>query len=166
MNLCFIDDLNWLMSALITRLFLDRWGKIFKNLFQRPLRWLRWRHDFSSSGAWEKPRKPRKSQGKWWGCRKAAVGRVKFTAKHLFVCARAIVRRTFNKPRVLREKIFERRKKIKNNKTKKNSETFSSVRHQNCSSRGFRFKCKWKFSCFNFFSEWNWRNFAWKVAGI
>lgn len=111
-----------------------------------------------------KPRKTRKARGRGGGDVGAAVGSVKFTAKHLFVCDRAIVRRTFNKPRVLREKIFEWRKKIKNNKTKKNSETFSSVRHQNCSSRGFRFKCKWKFSCFNFFSEWNWRTFAWKVT--
>lgn len=35
----------------------------------------------------------------------------------------------------------EKKRRLKNNK--KISVTFSSVRHQNCSSRGFRFKCKW-----------------------
>lgn len=31
---------------------------------------------------------------------------------------------------------------------------FSSVRHQNCSSRGFRFKCKWKFLVLIFSMRW------------
>lgn len=90
----------------------------------------------------------------WWGWHETAkrrvVGRVKSTRRRQLQVCSLYVRIVFGKRRVSRRKaaVFLVRKL----KIKKFERSFSSVRHQICSSRGFRFKCKWKFFLCRFIS--------------
>lgn len=127
------DQLRLRLHAQITKFYAllitnFTWNvpKILQEFFHLPMtsRIIFMHASIEASSVGKMKMKMKKGKKKGGGDEETVVGSVKFTAKHLFVCNRAIVRREFNKPRVWSEKKVEKEKKLKITKSKKK---FSNV---------------------------------------